>query len=80
MSVDSPYIIKLQKYWRNSNKNLTYLVLDLCERNLRQEIEKGITEEQKLIYIEHIIRGIDALFERKIIHRDLKFENILVTK
>lgn len=61
-------------------KNLTYLVLDLCERNLRQEIEKGISEDQKLIYIEHIILGMDALFQRKIIHRDLKFENILVTK
>ena len=54
-------------------KNLTYLVLDLCERNLRQEIEKGISEDQKLIYIEHIILGMDALFQRKIIHRDLKF-------
>jgi serine/threonine protein kinase len=36
--------------------------------------------EQKLQYFEHIIKGLDTLFAHNIIHRDLKFENILVTK
>lgn len=30
MSIDSPYIIKLQSFWKNNYTNLTYLVLDLC--------------------------------------------------
>ena len=36
MSVDSPFIIRLEFHWKNLALNLTYLVLDLCERNLRQ--------------------------------------------
>jgi len=31
-------------------------------------------------YFDHIIKGMDALFSKNIIHRDLKFENILVSK
>lgn len=30
MSVDSPYIIKLQKYWRDTETDKTYLVFELC--------------------------------------------------
>ena len=34
---------------------------------------------QKILkYFEEIINGIDVLQERNIIHRDLKFENILL--
>lgn len=50
MSVESPYIIKLQYFWKNPTTNTTYLVLDLCERNLRQEIKRGISHEEKLRY------------------------------
>lgn len=36
MSVSSPFIIQLESYWKSHDGCLTYLVLDLCERNLRQ--------------------------------------------
>lgn len=80
MSVESPYIIKLQYFWKNPITNTTYLVLDLCERNLRQEIKRGISHEEKLRYFQHVVKGMDILFANNIIHRDLKFENILVSK
>lgn len=34
----------------------------------------------KFKYIIEIVNGLDFLFKNKIIHRDLKCENILVTK
>lgn len=80
MSIQSPYIIKLQSFWKSSSTNLTYLVLDLCERNLREEIKLGISQSQKLKYFDDVFCGMDVLSSRKIIHRDLKFENILISK
>ena len=77
MSIESPYVIKLQSFWRYSGK--TYLVLDFCERNFRQEIKTGISQSERLKYFDHIVWGMDALFKKKIIHRDLKFENILIS-
>jgi serine/threonine protein kinase len=83
MSVESPYIIKLHQFWKtnkNSSMDYTYLVLELCSHNLRQEIKKDIPFDKKLRYLEHMVSGLDTLFAQNIIHRDLKFENILVTK
>ena len=34
----------------------------------------------KIKYFHDIVCGLDALFSKKIIHRDLKFENILISK
>lgn len=36
--------------------------------------------DAKMKYFEQVIYGMNALFSKNIIHRDLKFENILVTK
>lgn len=43
-------------------------------------MKRGISIDQKLKYFTQIMSGINSLFEKNIIHRDLKFENILVTE
>lgn len=43
-------------------------------------MERGISIEMKLKYFDHVVQGMDILFAKNIIHRDLKFENILVSK
>jgi serine/threonine protein kinase len=40
---------------------------------------KGISLQKKLEYFSHVIKGMDDLFSKNIIHRDLKFENILIS-
>lgn len=47
---------------------------------MRQELKRNPTLDQKLKYIDHIIKGMDVLVEKNIIHRDLKFENIMISK
>lgn len=72
MSVDSPHIIKLNSHWKNHETNMTYLVLDLCRGNLREEMKK-CDKAQILKYFDHVIIGMDALISKNLLHRDLKF-------
>lgn len=76
--MQSPYIIKLMKVWRNKTSGKTYLFLEYCLRNLKQEIKTTTDKKQLLKLFDDVVQGMDALFSKNIIHRDLKFENILI--
>jgi serine/threonine protein kinase len=75
INTKSENIIKMYDFW-TCNKQ-SYIVLELCERNLKQELEIQIKlkpdRSTLLNYFEQIVNGMDHLYQKGIIHRDLKF-------
>lgn len=57
----------------------SFIALELCDRNLKQELERiNYDPGQTKRYFSQIVKGMRALWQENVIHRDLKFENILV--
>jgi serine/threonine protein kinase len=75
MNSESPFIIKLYEFW--SVEKHSYIALELCDGNLRESLE-NIKIYEKIEYFEQIVEGMNYLNKKNIIHRDLKFENILL--
>jgi serine/threonine protein kinase len=75
--LDSEYIIKVIDIFAHGSKSI--IVLEFCDKNLREELKDCDFEiEKALRYFDELVQGMDVLQMRNIIHRDLKFENILV--
>ena len=75
--LDSPHILKVHKVIRRFDK--TFIILEYCEKNLRKELDHCQYELSKvLVFFEEIVAGMHVLQENNILHRDLKFENILL--
>lgn len=62
-------------YWKENRR--TYIVLQLCEHNFRQEL-KECSKQTALKYFIEVLEGMNVLIKKRIIHRDIKFENILI--
>ena len=64
----------------NHNKRM-YLVLDYCEKDL-SKFSMDIDGELNLIMLKRIIyqilKGVEEIHKKKILHRDIKPQNILV--
>lgn len=75
MNSESPYIIRLYEFWNEERHS--YIALELCDGNLRDELGR-LGLEEKIDYFEQIVEGMNYLNKKNIIHRDLKFENILL--
>lgn len=54
-----------------------YFIMELAECNLRDCIEKGMNERQKVSAIVQVLKGVQLIHENEYIHRDLKPENVL---
>ncbi|CAB4029471.1 serine threonine- kinase ppk4-like isoform X2 [Paramuricea clavata] len=83
-AVESSRIVNFYLYDDTSNLDFDYLILDLCEQNLkefiREEGESWWTESCARNMIRQVLEGLEALHARepRILHRDLKPTNILV--
>jgi serine/threonine protein kinase len=60
-----------------------YLVLDLCEKGdlnkyMRQNKIRRFSEPEAILIIRQIMEGFRELRSKKIIHRDLKLENVFI--
>lgn len=80
-SVSSEYIVKLIDVQKTENN--FYLILEYCEGgDLGTFIRKKgpVTEEIAQKWIREIVEGFKALYNKNIIHRDLKLQNILMTE
>lgn len=60
-----------------------YLILDLCEKGdlskyMRQNKIKRFSEGEAILIIRQIMEGFRELRSKKIIHRDLKLENVFI--
>lgn len=77
-SLHHPYILKLHEVIRDAHD--IFMILEYCNGgNLKNYIKSKQTEYNSL-YIYQIICGLKYLFEKNIIHRDMKPENILIDR
>ena len=75
--------IKCYEYFNNKNKFV--IIMELCDQNLLQLLKQKIKDGKKGFDIEEIYEimnqlnnAFNLMKENKIIHRDLKLENILI--
>lgn len=54
-----------------------YFIMEIAECNLRDCIDNGMNEHQKVSAIVQTLKGVQLIHENKYIHRDLKPENVL---
>ena len=64
-------------------ENTLWMMIEFCEGgaidSIMIEIEKGLTETQIRYVCREMVKGMKFLHENKIIHRDLKAGNVLLT-
>ncbi|KAL4497262.1 hypothetical protein ABPG72_011197 [Tetrahymena utriculariae] len=73
-------ILRIYDYHLEKSNNKCYLFLEFCEGGNLESINNTITRRQAIIYFRQILDGMKELFKHKIIHRDIKLENILINE
>lgn len=79
--LNHPNIVKIYGFFETANT--LYFVLEYIESGSLASLSKkfGVFPENLVaIYTEQILRGLDYLHQQGITHRDIKGDNILITK
>jgi serine/threonine protein kinase len=76
-----PNIIEFYDVVMNDERRCVYLILEYCELGDFHKFQnkRAIREIHVQKYMKQLISGLKYLYENKIMHRDLKPQNILVT-
>jgi serine/threonine-protein kinase len=78
-SIDHPNCVRLLD--ANLETNAPFAVLELVTgADLRDLMRHPLPPEQVIVLSRQILHGLSALHARKIIHRDLKAENVMLTR
>ncbi len=54
--------------------------MEYCEGGTLKENVNKLSREESLLYFYQVVKGMKAINEKKIIHRDIKLENLLLKK
>ncbi|CAD8067335.1 unnamed protein product [Paramecium primaurelia] len=78
--INSNYVVRfIDEFQQNK---YSYIVMEYCNQGDIEkpwlEQNKHFTEEQAIIYVKQILRGIQDLQKCQIMHRDIKMKNILM--
>uniref|UniRef100_A0A0K0ES90 Protein kinase domain-containing protein n=1 Tax=Strongyloides stercoralis TaxID=6248 RepID=A0A0K0ES90_STRER len=79
-AVSSEFLVKLIDIYHDINFFKTYLIMELCDSDLLQFLKANtiLNDNNLRIVIDNVVRGYHVLYTNKIVHRDIKPQNILV--
>ena len=85
-SINSQNVVSILDYDFCSEQNLCYIVLEFCNQGsldshkAQQNTDLSNTPKLKMLYnfFQQLLRGLRALYDQNVIHRDLKLSNILL--
>ena len=74
---ESQYIVRYYTGWIENGQ--LYIQMELCESSLYDQFIKGpLTEQEIMKVLRDICKGLEELHANRIVHLDLKLENILL--
>ena len=80
-SLDNEYVVRFDRYFED--KENVYIMLDICENQSLSDLikrRKRLHEVETRYYIHQLVKGIEYVHSRKVIHRDLKLGNLFLTE
>jgi serine/threonine protein kinase len=77
--MENPHSNIIKCYDIIETSDYTYIVLEYCDSgNMSQLTRSGVKEDKALYYLKQLLEALRYLDEQKILHRDLKPDNILL--
>jgi len=81
-SIDSQFCLKLYDVVVDEESGTIFVVMERAQAELTQRMEDSptgkMTEQQARNYFSQLMEGLDYLHGQDIIHRDIKFENVML--
>lgn len=80
-SLDQENVVRFDRYFED--KENVYILLDICHNQSLSDLvrrRKRLTEVEARYYIQQLVKGLEYVHAKKVIHRDLKLGNLFLTE